>query len=49
MADNFQIRLDPKRRAEWDKARGHETLSAWIKRICDREAVKKEARDANPE
>jgi len=38
MGDRYLIRLDPKRRARWEAARGHEPLASWIKRVCDEKA-----------
>lgn len=33
--DRFILRLNPKRRARWDEARGNLPLSTWIKLQCD--------------
>lgn len=33
--DRFILRLNPTRRARWDRARGNLALSTWIKLQCD--------------
>lgn len=33
--DRFILRLNPTRRARWDRARGNLALSTWIKMVCD--------------
>jgi hypothetical protein len=36
--DRFILRLNPTRRARWDRARGNLALSTWIKLLCDNAA-----------